>query len=300
PPRSTLFPYTTLFRSLPFLPGTTTPLPGFGQFSKTKIYQYTVSETHIFNEHMLNELKVGYNRFNFDAVEPSNVVASSSLGFTGIVPQITKSQSAPRIDVTGLFTLGFSDNGPQPRIDDTGQLLDNVSYTTGKHAYKWGVDIRRGHVANPFGFENNGAFGFSGSGPFSTGNPGSDFLLGIPDTYGQSSGSFIDASAWEYYSFIQDQWRLRPNPISERQVGTQSPLILNEGVLLLHSGSMETASQPDVHLWDWLANRHAADGPLQSWRGDQRLPTESAVNSLPYGPDGTGLPGRPRDHFGGL
>src|SRR6266576_6891307 len=63
---------------------------------------------------------------------------------------------------------------------------------------------------------------------------------------------------------------------------------------------METASQPDVHLWDWLANRHAADGPLQSWRGDQRLPTESAVNSLPYGPDGTGLPGRPRDHFGGL
>ncbi|PYT89312.1 MAG: TonB-dependent receptor [Acidobacteria bacterium] len=239
--KDNLFFYLFLQRAatldtLPFLPGTTTPLPGFGQFSKTKIYQYTVSETHIFNEHMLNELKVGYNRFNFDAVEPSNVVAPSSLGFTGIVPQITKSQSAPRIDVTGLFTLGFSDNGPQPRIDDTGQLLDNVSYTTGKHAYKWGVDIRRGHVANPFGFENNGAFGFSGSGPFSTGNPGSDFLLGIPDTYGQSSGSFIDASAWEYYSFIQDQWRLRPNLTFTYGIGWQidTPLTdhFNHGVAI--------------------------------------------------------------------
>ncbi|HVH69953.1 MAG TPA: hypothetical protein VNB49_02435, partial [Candidatus Dormibacteraeota bacterium] len=207
--------------SLPFLPGTTTALPGFGQFSKTKIYQYTVSETHIFSEHMLNELKVGYNRFNFLAVEPSNVVSPSSLGFTGIVPQNTTAQSAPRIDVTGLFTLGFSDNGPQPRIDDTGQLLDNFSFTTGKHSYKWGADIRRGHVANPFGFQNNGTFGFGGGGGFSTGNAGADFLLGIPDTYGQSSGSFIDARAWEYYSFIQDQWRLRPNLTFTYGIGWQ-------------------------------------------------------------------------------
>ncbi|PYT77577.1 MAG: hypothetical protein DMG42_02310 [Acidobacteria bacterium] len=98
------------------------------------------------------------------------------------------------------------------------------------------MDIRRGHVANPFGFENNGAFGFSGSGPFSTGNPGSDFLLGIPDTYGQSSGSFIDASAWEYYSFIQDQWRLRPNLTFTYGIGWQidTPLTdhFNHGVAI--------------------------------------------------------------------
>jgi hypothetical protein len=207
--------------TLPFLPGATTPLPGFGQFSKTKTYQYTASETHIFNEHMLNEFKVGYNRFNFDAVEPSNVVSPSSLGFTGITPQNTKANSAPRIDVTGLFTMGFSDNGPQPRIDDTAQLIDNFSYTTGKHAFKFGVDIRRAHVANPFFFDNNGAFSFSGGGPFSTGNPGADFLLGFPDSYAQSSGSFIDARAWEYYSYIQDQWRLKSNLTFTYGIGWQ-------------------------------------------------------------------------------
>ncbi len=170
---------------------------------------------------MLNELKVGYNRLNFDAVEPANVVSPSSLGFTGITPQNTKANSAPRIDVTGLFTLGFSDNGPQPRIDETAQLIDNFSYTTGKHAFKWGVDIRRGHVANPFYFQNNGAFSFAGGGTFSTNNPGADFLLGFPDSYGQSSGSFIDARAWEYYSFIQDQWRLKSNLTFTYGIGWQ-------------------------------------------------------------------------------
>jgi len=208
--------------TLPFLPGAATPLPGFGQFSATKIYQYTASETHIFNQHMLNEFKIGYNRFNFDAVEPSNVVSPASLGFTGITSQNAKANSAPRIDVTGLFTLGFSDNGPQPRLDDTAQLIDNFSYTTGKHAYKFGVDIRRGHVATPSFFDNNGAFAFNGSGAgFSTGNAGADFLLGLPDSYAQSSGSFIDARSWEYYSFIQDQWRLKSNLTFTYGIGWQ-------------------------------------------------------------------------------
>src|SRR5258708_5071261 len=222
---------------MPFLPGSHTQLPGFGQFQTTKIYQYTASETHVFNEHMLNEFKLGYNRFNFDTVEPSVVVSPASLGFTGITPQIAKSESAPRIDVTGLFTMGFSDNGPQPRIDDTGQLIDNFSYTTGKHAYKFGVDIRRGHVANPFGFQNNGAFSFSGSGAgFSTGNAGADFLLGFPDTYEQSRDSFIDARSWEYYSYIQDQWRLKSNLTFTYGIGWQidTPLTdhFNHGVAI--------------------------------------------------------------------
>jgi len=222
--------------TLPFLPGAANPLPGFGQFSTTKIYQYTVSETHVFNQHMLNEFKVGYNRLNFDAVEPTNIVSPASLGFTGIVPQNKAANSAPRIDISGLFTLGFSDNGPQPRLDDTVQLIDNFSYTTGKHSFKWGVDIRRGHVANPFYFRNNGTYSFSGGNPFSTGNFGVDFLLGLPNGYGQSSGGRIDARGWEYYSFAQDQWRLRSNLTVTYGVGWQidTPLtdFFNKGVAI--------------------------------------------------------------------
>lgn len=51
----------------------------------------------------------------------------------------------------------------------------------------------------------------SGAGPFSTGNPGADFLLGIPDEYTQGSGAIIRARGREYYSYAQDQWQVRPN-----------------------------------------------------------------------------------------
>ncbi len=38
---------------------------------------------------------------------------------------------------------------------------------------------------------------------------GRDFLLGLPDSYSQSSGGFIDARAREYYFYAQDEFKLR-------------------------------------------------------------------------------------------
>jgi hypothetical protein len=193
------------------LPFTGASLPGSAETDTSKIYQYTVNETHVFSQQWVNEIRFGYNRFNFDAVEPTNPVAPSAFGFAGINPQNTKGEGIPNVGVTSYFTLGFSTNGPQPRIDDTGELMDNVSYVTGKHAFKWGIDFRRIHVSNPFNFLNNGSFSFATNGAFSTGDTAADFLLGIPDGYAQSSGNFIDARSWEFYSFIQDQWKIKSN-----------------------------------------------------------------------------------------
>ncbi|MGH9356545.1 MAG: hypothetical protein ACRD10_10490, partial [Terriglobia bacterium] len=41
--------------------------------------------------------------------------------------------------------------------------------------------------------------------------PGADFLLGLPDFYVQGSGSVVNVRAQEYYSYFQDQFRIRPN-----------------------------------------------------------------------------------------
>ena len=193
------------------LPFTGATLPGFEEIDSSKIYQYTVSFNHIFSQRMLNEFKLGYNRFNFDAVEPATPTLPSSVGFNGIVPQSAKGAGLPVINVTGLFTLGFSDNGPQPRLDESTQLIDNFSFITGKHSFKWGIDINRGQVFNPFFFVNSGHFDYFGAAGFTTTDPGADFLLGLPDDYFESSGSTIHARAWGYYSYIQDQWRIRPN-----------------------------------------------------------------------------------------
>jgi hypothetical protein len=62
---------------------------------------------------------------------------------------------------------------------------------------------------NPFAANNNGSFNFNTtSNPFTTGDAGLDFLLGIPATYAQSSGANIIAYAYLNYLFAQDTWKV--------------------------------------------------------------------------------------------
>jgi hypothetical protein len=192
------------------LPFTGATLPGFGDQSKRHYKQFTAGWTHTFSSNVLNEVRLGYTRFNFDAVEPQTPTLPSSAGFA-INPQDPAATGLPVISLTGLFTLGFSTNGPQPRIDQTYGLTDNFTWVRGKHTFKFGIDDRRFHVSNPFFNSMGGSYAFGGSGLFSTGNPGADFLLGAPDTYAQGSGSFIDASAQGYYTYVQDSWKASPN-----------------------------------------------------------------------------------------
>jgi hypothetical protein len=202
------------------LPFTGATLPGFPELAQRHAKQFTASWNHVFNPNVLNELRFGYTRFNFVAVEPVTPTLPSSAGFQ-ITPQNPAAAGLPVEVVTGLFTIGFSQNGPQPRIDQTYQLDDNLSYVIGRHTLKFGFDGRRYLVSNPFSFLNSGNYSFGGSGTFSTGNPGADFLLGFPDSYTQSSGGFIDASAKGIYSYAQDSWKVTSNFTMNYGIGWQ-------------------------------------------------------------------------------
>jgi hypothetical protein len=52
---------------------------------------------------------------------------------------------------------------------------------------------------------------YNGCGTYSTGNPRAGLLLGIPDLYSQQTGGNGIDRAQEYYSYFQDQWKVRPN-----------------------------------------------------------------------------------------
>jgi hypothetical protein len=193
------------------LPFTGATLPGFATFSTANTKEITFAYNHTFSPTTLNEVRLGYFRLNFDAVEPQQVISPSSFGFTGITPQNPAAAQLPVIAVTGLFTLGYSDNGPQPRKDQNYQFTDNFTKIVGKHTFKFGFDARRFQVDNPFFARNDGHYDFGGSGGFSTGDSGADFLLGIPDDYNQQSGAVINARAYEYYGYGQDQWKIKSN-----------------------------------------------------------------------------------------
>jgi hypothetical protein len=194
------------------LPFTGATLPGFGDQDTEDINQITFDYVHQFGPTLVNDLAAHYTRFNYQAVIPQTPAAPSSVGFD-ISPENTAGEGLPAISVSGLngvgFELGFSTNGPQPRIDQATQLDDSVSKVIGRHALKLGYEGERFNVSNPFSARNNGAFGFDNvSSPFTTGDGALDFLLGVPDTYGQGSGATIQADAYLNYFFGQDTWKL--------------------------------------------------------------------------------------------
>ena len=192
------------------LPFTGTTLLGLPEQAQRHFWQDALSWTHTFSPTTLNEFRLGYTRFNFVAVEPVNPINPQTYGFTGITPQNLASASLP-VMTTPNFTLGFSANGPQPRVQNVYQIIDNFSKVWGHHTFKAGVNLNKPNIDNPFYNRLSGSYSYQGAGPFSTGDGTVDFLLGFPDSYNQGSGSIVDAKAHEIYAYAQDQWQIRPN-----------------------------------------------------------------------------------------
>ncbi len=196
-------------------PFTGANVPGFGSLSETRVRQFSVTHTHTFNPRWVNEARYGYSRLKFitvfpDRSQPGNK-PPSDFGFKGIVPQSGPNASAPIINIGDTLVLGFSNNGPQPRVDDTHQYVDNLSWVHGRHSFKFGFDLRHARVFTEFFNAHNGSFTFGGAGDFSTGNSFADFLLGIPDSYTQGSGSTLDARNNIIYAYAQDIFKATPS-----------------------------------------------------------------------------------------
>jgi hypothetical protein len=185
-------------------------LPGFSESDGDHAQQYSLAWNHVFSSTTLNEARFGYFRYNLAVVNPVNAIDPTSYGFTGIIPQLGGT-SIPAIYITGYFNLGFSPEGPQPRLENTYQFIDNFSKVVGRHTLKAGFTTDRFQVYNPFDINVSGNYSFGGIGAFSTGDPGADFLLGQPDSYSQGNGFVINARSREYYFYAQDEFKLRPN-----------------------------------------------------------------------------------------
>jgi hypothetical protein len=217
-------------------------LPGFAADQAEHFKIFMASWTHTLGSSALNELRAGYYRLNFADVEPQHVVQPSSFGFN-ITPQ-SPMANLPLISVSGLngatasgvqsAFLGFTNEGPQPRKDSNLSAADNFSKILGTHSLKFGASYEQFGVSNPYYANNNGNYSFSGGGTYSSGDPILDYVLGIPDSYQQASGSFIDAIGHEYYAYAQDSWKV------------SSDLTLNYGI------AWDTEAPYQNHQFDGL------------------------------------------------
>jgi hypothetical protein len=163
------------------------------QVAPSHMHNVSVVENSILTPRMVNQVTLGTNYFlqTFnDANTGFNPIAA---GLNTGVTEATLA-GAPRINITGFDYTGASN--PLGRIDTTGHVTDNLTYTAGKHLLKFGGEYRRAVLDVFYDINKRGTFTFDGSrGPWSTDTTLttnvralSDFLAGLPSN---SNGATI-------------------------------------------------------------------------------------------------------------
>jgi hypothetical protein len=216
-------------------------VPGFGSLLKDRYQQWNITHTWTLNNTTVNEFRFNYNRegqltfqhpANTELVQNSCPPAPSWLGpvpcfsdgtagnALGIHPGLGPDREGlPFITIAGGFSLGNNSEGELPQVGNAFQWSDNLSKVKGNHTMKFGGDVRRQRFDQTLYFNISGEQEFFGGGPNDVGATNSDgssnlypnYLLGLPDQYGQGSGQIERVRSTGLYLFAQDSWKIRPN-----------------------------------------------------------------------------------------
>jgi outer membrane receptor protein involved in Fe transport len=187
-------------------------LPGFNTVTPTNLNIASVSYTHVFTPAFLMETRFGYNRFAESFSPQDNAFDPNSIGLnTGTtaqdfgLPLITVKNLAPPGSTTSgpsFAPLGAAASSPRGRVDTNWQLLNNFSYSAGRHHWKFGYEYRR---TNVHGFFDNG---YRGTLTFNTLD---DFIAGTPASGRQAQGNSTRNTFQNNNSlYLQDSFRLFP------------------------------------------------------------------------------------------
>ena len=169
-------------------------------------------DTHLFSSQTVAQFTGTLTRFvgdNINLSPKATGISPSKLGFTGVRPQNATSVGAPSISINGT-DVRITTGGDSATARTTWQIKSDISHTDGNHALKFGGETR-GFLQNTSVGSDNGSFSFASFNSFGTGNAIADFLLGIPFSYSQTTGSTRYPRQRAYYSYATDDWRLRPN-----------------------------------------------------------------------------------------
>jgi hypothetical protein len=168
-------------------------LPAFWTTLPQRYYLVSLAEFHNFTPNVTNELRLAYNRFNQTYVVPP-------AKFPGLdaFPNLT-------IDDLNFANVGPDPNAPQYSIQNTYQLVENISWTKGAHTFKFGYDGRDSISPQHFIQRERGDYEWSTLEGYLQDQ--------VPDTFAErnlGSTSYY-GNQWANYLYANDNWRIRPN-----------------------------------------------------------------------------------------
>jgi outer membrane receptor protein involved in Fe transport len=214
-------------------------LPGFGDIVAERFQQWNITHTFTINNSTVNEFRFNYNRegqqtfqhpANTELVQKSCPTAPSWLtqvtgtppcfygdvagNVNGIHPNLgANREGLPFIAISGGFSIGNDWEGELPQTGNSFQWADSLTKISGNHTMKFGVDFRKQQFNQFYYYNVNGEFNYYGGGSNDVGatNLFPNFLLGLPDTFGEGSAQNEAIRNTGLYLFAQDSWKIRPN-----------------------------------------------------------------------------------------
>lgn len=161
----------------------------------------TLSWTSTISSNLINEARFGYNRITFsNMADPTATLAS--VGMTRF-----NSATNPEIPALATFDInpefgGASTNFDQQDIDNTFHFADTLSWTRGKHTFRFGVEQRRYQINLFNNFAENGFLLFDSF---------QSFLLGNLNNGEAFVGTGITNRAFrgnDIAGYFQDDWKV--------------------------------------------------------------------------------------------
>ena len=184
-------------------------VPGFPSGTVANYYFGNLAYTRIFSPTLLNEFHFVAHRSNYLADKVLNHLPTGpSLGI-GITPDLATGPTNIYFD--NGFQIGPSENGPTRYVENTFSWTDGLTWTHGKHNWKFGAGFSPYQENLNYDYFTNGEFDFYTGTSTGTGNDYADFLLGIPDAYYQGPLAPTNIRSKSTYVFGQDEWHATKN-----------------------------------------------------------------------------------------
>jgi len=179
--------------------GQSTP-SGYESANVSRNQGVNIALNSILGSKMVNELRLAYLRAASATVaadlkaEAIPSIQITDLGMTGLNAGATRT------------AIGLAANLPQASIRNTYQIQDNLSYTTGNHGWKFGVDIHRSQLHQLFKPTTRGHLVYADLNNFVNDLANVQINRDLP---GVARVLHLD---WhDFYLYGQDEWKVKPN-----------------------------------------------------------------------------------------
>jgi hypothetical protein len=202
------------------IPGITMPLNlgdegSFAGSSFSPDQHAVASYAKVFTPHLVNEFRAGFNRFRLDYTA-DQFAPGAGLGNKLGVPNSNvtpNEQNLPIFSPGSYIGIGQTRSLPIFRRENTFQYIDNLTFITGKHTLKAGVDFRRRQLTIYQTNQGNGRFNFSPALTDSRAGSGGDslasFILGYATSIAHDyTLNWPGERGYELGFYFADDWRV--------------------------------------------------------------------------------------------